>query len=98
MQRSSYLNTVGVVLDDLAQPPRYNSKSHIAFLKALIKQIEKRAIPLTLSSMLTEFPSQFEQVIQISRRADILKNPQIIKQNCSRHSMMKTVISACVKK
>ncbi len=76
--------TIGVVLDDLAQPPTYDSKSHILCLKALIEQLETRVIAPDLPTLLTEFPSQFEQVIRLSRNPDVLKNPQIIKQSITK--------------
>lgn len=63
--------TIGVVLDDLAQPPSYSSKSHLAILDELLIRLHQNEIPATLSTLLTEFPASFQNIINLSRTAGI---------------------------
>ncbi len=63
--------TIGVVLDDLAQPPSYSSKGHIAVLDELLDKISKNQIPANLPTILTQFPSSFENIINLSRTSNI---------------------------
>ncbi len=59
--------TIGVVLDDLAQPPSYSSKNHIAVLNELLSAINKNEIPVNLPTILTQFPENFQKIIELSR-------------------------------
>lgn len=59
--------TLGVILDDLAQPPTYGSTSHEAFLDVLLNRLEQRDIPPNLKTVITEFPASFENIITGSR-------------------------------
>lgn len=63
--------TIGVVLDDLAQPPSYSSPGHIAVLNELLEQINRRAIPPELKTVLTRFPPGFQRIIELSRTPGI---------------------------
>lgn len=71
--------TAGVILDDLAQPPSYGSKSHIAVLDELLIKISTKEIPANLSTLLTQFPDGFQEIIDMSRKQGIENNPQEIK-------------------
>ncbi len=71
--------TIGVVLDDLAQPPSYSSKSHLAVLEELLLKISKNEIPANLPTLLTQFPSSFQKIIDLSRTAHIEQNLTEIK-------------------
>ncbi len=71
--------TLGVVLDDLAQPPSYSSKSHIATLDLLITELEQNRVPANLKTVLAEFPASFQKIIEISRTSGIEKNPEVIQ-------------------
>jgi hypothetical protein len=71
--------TVGVILDDLAQPPSYSSSSHIAVLDELLLRITKNEIPAHLPTLLTQFPKSFQKIIDLSRTKDIEKKPYEIK-------------------
>lgn len=59
--------TAGVILDDLAQPPSYQSQSHIIMLEEVLK-----ALPVkrgdSRKRMLLKYPAAFEQVIRLSRK------------------------------
>ncbi|MGZ3796642.1 MAG: hypothetical protein ACXVB1_09760, partial [Pseudobdellovibrionaceae bacterium] len=63
--------TIGVVLDDLAQPPSYGSKSHIAVLNELLWKISRNEIPANLPTLLREFPMSFQKIIDMSRTPHI---------------------------
>ena len=67
--------TIGVVLDDLAQPPSYGSASHLAVLDKLILRISKNEIPAHLPTMLIQFPESFQKIIELSRTAGIEQRP-----------------------
>lgn len=71
--------TIGVVLDDLAQPPSYSSKNHIAVLDELLWQISRTEIPANLPTLLTQFPESFQKIIELSRTPDIENRPNEIK-------------------
>jgi hypothetical protein len=58
--------TVGVILDDLAQPPSYQSLSHLTMLKELLRAMELPS-DYQKSKILLKYPSTFEQVIRLSR-------------------------------
>jgi hypothetical protein len=60
--------TVGVILDDLAQPPTYGSSGHALFLEILLEHLERQSVPADLPTVLTKFPKQFEKIIECSRR------------------------------
>ncbi|MGZ3772645.1 MAG: hypothetical protein ACXVCY_14755 [Pseudobdellovibrionaceae bacterium] len=66
--------TIGVILDDLAQPPSYGSVSHIAVLKELLIALEQRLVPPDLPAILQDFPPSFQNVITLSRSHDLAKN------------------------
>jgi hypothetical protein len=59
--------TIGVVLDDLAQPPTYGSRSHMRTLDLLLGELDRNSIPPHLPTVLTKFPPQFEKIIEASR-------------------------------
>jgi hypothetical protein len=67
--------TLGVVLDDLAQPPSYDSPSHLAVLDSLLQALLTTAIDPSLKTLLTEFPPQFEKLIALSRLKGSEKQP-----------------------
>ena len=71
--------TIGVVLDDLAQPPTFGSKSHSLFLDLLLEALEKNLIPADLPTFLTEFPRAFEMIIAGSRDTTLTARPQIAR-------------------
>lgn len=71
--------TIGVVLDDLAQPPSYSSKNHIAVLDELLQKISKNEIPANLPTLLTQFPSSFQKIIDLSRTPNIEQKPYEVK-------------------
>ena len=71
--------TIGVVLDDLAQPPSYSSKNHIAVLNELLQKIAKNEIPAGLPSLLTTFPQSFQKVVDLSRTTGAEDNPDAIQ-------------------
>lgn len=84
--------TLGVVLDDLAQPPSYSSKNHIAVLDELIRKIEKKDIPANLPTVLTRFPDSFQKIIDLSRVKGIEERPQEIKDVVN--SMVQEILRA----
>lgn len=59
--------TIGVVLDDLAQPPSYSSENHLAVLNELLKRLVQHDVPANLNVLLTKFPKTFQNVIELSR-------------------------------
>jgi hypothetical protein len=67
--------TAGVVLDDLAQPPTYGSRSHANVLDALLEALDAEAVPANLPTVLTRFPDAFERVIAISRDIESTSSP-----------------------
>lgn len=71
--------TIGVVLDDLAQPPSYSSKSHIAMLDKLLDCLKLNRFPAGISNFLTEFPENFQEIINLSRTAGIENDPHRIQ-------------------
>lgn len=76
--------TLGVVLDDLAQPPSYSSKNHIAVLNELLSKISENEIPANLPTVLTRFPDSFEEIIKMSRVSGIENYPEKIRSVISR--------------
>ena len=70
--------TLGVVLDDLAQPPSYSSKSHLMTLDLLISKISKNEIRADVATLLTEFPASFQKIIDLSRSEETLKNQSLL--------------------
>jgi hypothetical protein len=66
--------TIGVVLDDLAQPPTYGSKNHTLVLNLLLDEVDKNSIPPHVPTVLTKFPPQFEKIIGASRNKKISIN------------------------
>lgn len=71
--------TIGVILDDLAQPPSYGSLGHLAVLEELLVQVEQKVIPADLKTMLTQFPASFQKIIELSREFGIEKQPYRIR-------------------
>ncbi|MGZ3825875.1 MAG: hypothetical protein ACXVCR_13035, partial [Bdellovibrio sp.] len=63
--------TIGVILDDLAQPPSYSSPGHIAVLNELVDSLSKNQIAADLRTILSDFPIHFQKVIQLSRTKNI---------------------------
>lgn len=84
--------TIGVVLDDLAQPPSYSSKNHIAVLDELLWRISKNEIPANLPTLLTQFPESFQKIIDLSRTSNIEQNPAEIKTTI--HTMVQEILKA----
>jgi len=76
--------TIGVVLDDLAQPPSYSSKNHIAVLDELLLKISMNEIPANLPTLLTQFPGSFQRIIDLSRTLNIEQKPAEIKSTVNR--------------
>jgi len=72
--------TIGVVLDDLAQPPSYSSKSHLAVLDELLSRLSKNEIPAGLPTILSQFPESFQRIIDLSRVVDAHERPQDIRE------------------
>ncbi|MBN21493.1 MAG: hypothetical protein CL678_09430, partial [Bdellovibrionaceae bacterium] len=50
-----------VILDDLAQPPSYQSKSHQMVLGALMDEIRRRSISPKQKNMIIQFPKKFKE-------------------------------------
>ena len=75
--------TIGVVLDDLAQPPSYSSKNHLAVLNELLWEISKNEIPANLPTLLTQFPESFQKIIDLSRTPNMEQKPTEIKSTIS---------------
>ncbi len=71
--------TIGVVLDDLAQPPSYGSKSHLAVLDELLRELAAKSINPDQTTLLTSFPKSFQSIIDLSRTNGIESNNDIIK-------------------
>lgn len=71
--------TIGVILDDLAQPPTYGSASHALFLELLVSVLRKKTVPANLPTVLTQFPNEFKNIIELSRLPGIVKNPERAK-------------------
>jgi hypothetical protein len=84
--------TIGVVLDDLAQPPSYSSKNHIAVLDELLWKISRNEIPPNLPTLLTQFPESFQKIIDLSRTPNIEQNPAEIRTTIN--SMVQEIIKA----
>ncbi len=59
--------TAGVILDDLAQPPSYDSENHLIVLDAVLDSIERKDIPSDYLCTLSRFPRVFEDIILLSR-------------------------------
>jgi len=76
--------TIGVVLDDLAQPPSYSSKNHIAVLNELLSRLSRKEIPAHLPTLLKEFPESFQNIIYLSRTPHIETKTTQIKMAVSR--------------
>ena len=71
--------TIGVVLDDLAQPPSYGSKSHLAVLDELIGELAAKSVNPDQTTLLTSFPKSFQNIIDLSRTNGIELKRDIIK-------------------
>lgn len=71
--------TIGVILDDLAQPPSYSSKSHIAVLDELLQKILQSEIPANLPTLLTQFPASFQKIIDLSRTPQSEMRPDHVR-------------------
>jgi len=84
--------TIGVVLDDLAQPPSYSSKNHIAVLDELLLKISKNEIPANLPTLLTQFPESFQKIIDLSRTPNIEQKPAEIESTVS--ILVREILSA----
>ncbi len=71
--------TIGVVLDDLAQPPSYGSASHGLVLEVLLEELERRRIPPGEPATLLRFPKPFERVIAASRNPASARNRPAVR-------------------
>ncbi|MBY0370507.1 hypothetical protein K2X33_07465 [bacterium] len=72
--------TAGVVLDDLAQPPTYGSRSHSAVLEELLGALAARRVNPGQKVLMTEFPQEFQSVIELSRAPGAEGSAESIKQ------------------
>jgi hypothetical protein len=72
--------TIGVILDDLAQPPTYGSKSHALFLEALLSSLQQKVVAPDLKTVLGEFPVSFEKIIMGSRSEDYAKDSLLVSR------------------
>jgi hypothetical protein len=63
--------TIGVVLDDLAQPPTYGSSSHSMVLDALLGELRKMSVPPDSPTLLSSFPPAFSSIIEASRSSGL---------------------------
>ena len=86
--------TIGVVLDDLAQPPSYGSRNHIAVLEKLLHRLYTNEIPANLRSVLTHFPDSFQTIINLSRQPGIENSPDTI--TTSINSLTKEILNASI--
>tara|TARA_B110001454_G_scaffold181094_1_gene174967 strand:+ start:19187 stop:20143 length:957 start_codon:yes stop_codon:yes gene_type:complete len=86
--------TLGVVLDDLAQPPSYSSLSHMAVLEELIARLGKNEIAPNQPTLLTEFPKSFQTIIDLSRTADIQQTPELYQTKIQ--SLVQEILSASI--
>lgn len=86
--------TIGVVLDDLAQPPSYSSKSHLALLDELLARLNRNEIPANLSTWLIEFPVSFQKIINLSRTAGVENNPEQVQSMVT--ALTKDILSKSV--
>lgn len=84
--------TVGVVLDDLAQPPSYGSESHLAVLNLLLREVATGTIPPDLRSWLTRFPRSFQSIIELSRTSGAHADPEKIRAVIS--TLVQEILSA----
>jgi hypothetical protein len=59
--------TLGVLLDDLAQPPTYGAESRKVVMRELARALEQKAVPSDSPLLLMRFPAHYEQVIDLAR-------------------------------
>ncbi len=62
--------TVGVLLDDLAQPPNYDSVGRHIVIQACLDAIADEAIDPGEPRLLTRFPQSYERAITLARESD----------------------------
>jgi hypothetical protein len=76
---------IGVVLDDLAQPPVYRSPEgglgRRAFLAELLAELNRGSISPHIPTTLTEFPPQFLKITVLARTSGIERNPLLIRSS-----------------
>jgi hypothetical protein len=76
---------IGVVLDDLAQPPVYRSEDggtgRHAFLRELLAELNRAAISPKTPTTLLEFPEQFIKIMDLARAPGIEKDPSLIRSS-----------------
>lgn len=70
---------IGVVLDDLAQPPSYDSRSHLAVLNELLAQLSRREITVDRPAVLLRFPESFRKLIELSRAPGAESEPDAVR-------------------
>ncbi|MCB9091197.1 MAG: hypothetical protein H6621_10845 [Halobacteriovoraceae bacterium] len=70
--------TAGVILDDLAQPPSYDSKNHNLVLDTVLESIDRNDVPANYPCTLSKFPKTFEQIILLSRSK--MKQDKVIEK------------------
>jgi|GEM_PF-4706055 len=87
--------TIGVVLDDLAQPPSYSSNHHLAVLDELLRKISRNEIPANLPTLLTQFPMSFQKIIDLSRTKYIEQRPTEIK--AAVNDLVQEILNASLK-
>ena len=75
--------TVGVLLDDLAQPPNYDAVSRHLVIDACLEAIGQGAIKPGEPRLLINFPSSYERAIRLAREGDVeevrREGPGIVK-------------------
>ncbi|MEN0060250.1 MAG: hypothetical protein AAGB31_15535 [Bdellovibrio sp.] len=86
--------TIGVVLDDLAQPPSYSSKNHMAVLDELLGRISKNDVPANLPTLLTQFPESFQKIIDLSRTPNVEQDLDRVKATIN--MMVQEILKASV--
>jgi hypothetical protein len=91
---------IGVVLDDLAQPPVYRSEDggagRHAFLRELLAELNRAAISPKTPTALLEFPAQFIKIMELMRTPGIENDPFQIRSSVRelvREIQQKAVIS-----
>jgi hypothetical protein len=84
--------TATFTLDDLAQPPSYSSKSHIAVLDELLWKASRNEIPADLPTLLTQFPNSFQKIIDLSRTQNIEQRSTEVR--AAIHDLVQEILKA----
>lgn len=62
---------IGLIFDDLAQPPSYGSLSHAAVLDALLNALSRRRVGASATTSLATFPPSFADLMALARSTDV---------------------------